>query len=158
MPCRSVQWRCNPDLAVRYGAELGETGQYRPFDITGADQGRVIWPWSGPPQPKIVGWAIASAIEHGLTRHGRLQLTGTQPQGLTQILIDALNHEAAILKQRDAKWPLQLRFRGHSLRGTGESTASNLIDAMNHDAASLTHVTRQGAPLADWASGLDAPE
>jgi hypothetical protein len=28
----------------------------------------------------------------------------------------------------------------------------NLIDAMNHDAASLTQVTRHGAPLADWAS------
>jgi hypothetical protein len=44
--------------------------------------------------------AAGSAIEHGLTRHGRLQLTGTQPQGLIQILIDALIHDAHILKHR----------------------------------------------------------
>jgi hypothetical protein len=45
---------------------------------------------------KIVGWAIATAIEYGLTRHRRLQLTGTQPQGLTQILIDAMSHDAVL--------------------------------------------------------------
>jgi hypothetical protein len=57
--------------AVRYGAELGEKGQYRAFDITYMGPIRAGLSGLGPVlhSRKIVGWAIASAIEHGLTRH-----------------------------------------------------------------------------------------
>jgi hypothetical protein len=42
---------------------------------------------------------------------------GTPPSRPDSYFNDALSHEAAVLKQRDTKWLLQLRFRGGPLQG-----------------------------------------